>query len=113
MRDTEHEQMNKLAIILGSQLACSLLLVAGCDCGAPVVRAEAPNTEPPPTQPPPSTPTSGLDARPANGTCVAWPRPSVGSDISLSRFTALSFALPIGLLQAPNDSARWYVVEQG
>ena len=99
--------MNKLAIIVGSQLACSLLLVSGCDSGAPVVRAAAPSTEPP------STPTSGLDARPPNATCVAWPRPSAGSDISLSRFTSLSFNLPIALLQAPNDSARWYVVEQG
>jgi uncharacterized repeat protein (TIGR03806 family) len=110
MRDTaEREQMNKLAFIGSAGL---LLLLAGCDSGAPVVRAEAPSTEPP-TQPPPSTPSSGLDARPSNGTCLAWPRPSAGSDISLSRFTSLSFTSPIALLQAPNDSARWYVVEQG
>ena len=108
--------MNKLAFI-GSQIACSLLLVAGCDSGAPVVRGQAPSTAPP-TQPPPSTPTGGLDGRPSNATCVAWPRPSVGSDISLSRFTSLSFTSPIALLQAPNDppsndNGRWYVVEQG
>jgi uncharacterized repeat protein (TIGR03806 family) len=95
--------MNKLAVI-----AWSLLLVAGCDSGAPVVRGTPPSTDPPP-----ANPNSGLDARPANATCVAWPRPSVGSDISLSRFTALSFTSPLALLQAPNDSARWYVVEQG
>jgi len=100
--------MNKLAFIAGS-----LLLVAGCDSGAPVVRGEAPSTDPPPTQPPPSTPTGGLDARPSNATCLAWPRPSVGSDISLSRFTSLSFTAPLALLQAPNDNARWYVIEQG
>jgi len=98
--------MNKLALI-GSQIAL-LLLVAACDSGAPVIRAEAPSGEPPPTPPP-----AGLDARPANATCVAWPRPSVGSDISLSRFTSLSFSAPIALLQAPKDDTRWYVVEQG
>lgn len=79
----------------------------GCDSGAPVVRGEPPEEE----EPSP-TPTSGLDARPANTTCVAWPRPSAGSDISLSRFTALSFTTPIGLLQAPGDDSRWFVVQQ-
>jgi uncharacterized repeat protein (TIGR03806 family) len=99
--------MNKLAFV-----GWLLLLIAGCDSGAPVVRGEAPSTDPP-TQPPPADPNSGLDARPANATCVAWPRPSVDSDISLSRFTALSFTSPLALLQAPNESTRWYVVEQG
>ncbi len=62
--------------------------------------------------PPPSTGNSGLDARPANATCIAWPRPSAGSDISLSRFTNLTFTMPVALLQAPNDSSRWFVVQQ-
>lgn len=62
--------------------------------------------------PPPPTGSSGLDARPTNATCVAWPRPSAGSDISLSRFTNLSFTMPVALLQAPRDSSRWFVVQQ-
>lgn len=69
--------------------------------------------EPPPTTPPPNpNPDSGLDARPTNATCRAWPRPNAGSDISLSRFTTLSFTMPLALLQAPNDDSRWFVVQQ-
>jgi uncharacterized repeat protein (TIGR03806 family) len=30
----------------------------------------------------------------------------------LSRFTDLSFTMPVALLQAPNDSSRWFVVQQ-
>ena len=54
---------------------------------------------------------SGLDARPANNTCVAWKRPQLGS-IQLQRFTSLSFNASIALLPSP-DGSRWYVVEQG
>jgi uncharacterized repeat protein (TIGR03806 family) len=91
-------------------LALTVLgLLQGCGGGSGGSPQTAP---PPPTTPPPSTGTSGLDARPANATCVAWPRPSAGSDISLSRFTPLTFTMPVALLQAPNDSTRWYVVQQ-
>lgn len=93
-----------------SRLVQVMLLLAGlqaCDSGAPV-------NQNPPGNPPPTTPSdAGLDARPANATCVAWPRPSAASNISLSRFTNLSFNLPLGLLQAPGDNARWFVVQQG
>ena len=87
----------------------ALLLLAGlqgCDSGAPVIQADTPD-------PPPSTPDSGLDTRPTNATCTAWPRPSAGSDISLSRFTSLSFDTPLALLQSPADDTRWFVVQQG
>jgi uncharacterized repeat protein (TIGR03806 family) len=77
------------------------------------VNDNPPPSTPPPTNPPTTHPDAGLDARPANATCVAWPRPAAGSDISLSRFTNLSFDLPVALLQAPGDNARWFVVEQG
>lgn len=96
----------------GLVLVVSVLL-QGCGGGGSGSPQQAAEQEPPPpTTPPPSTGTTGLDARPVNATCVAWPRPSAGSDISLSRFTNLSFTLPVALLQAPNDSSRWYVVQQ-
>lgn len=101
-----------------ARLALAMALVAGLQaCGGGSGTQEQPaGQQPPPTQPPPppppSTGSSGLDARPTNATCIAWPRPSAGSDISLSRFTNLSFTQPVGLLQAPNDSSRWFVVQQ-
>jgi glucose/arabinose dehydrogenase len=61
----------------------------------------------------PSTPgTSGLDARPSNTSCRAWPKPASGT-IRLERFTNLSFDSAIAMLQAPTDNGNWYVVEQG
>ena len=55
----------------------------------------------------------GLDARPANPTCVAPPRPRPTAAIALERaFPALSFQQPVGLLQPPGESGFWYVVEQ-
>lgn len=58
----------------------------------------------------PSAPTSGLDSRPSNTSCVAWPRAS--SSVSLERHTNLSFSLPLAMLQAPGNDAHWYVVEK-
>lgn len=55
---------------------------------------------------------SGLDSRPSNTTCTAWPRSNTDATIQLERFTALSFTLPIALLQAPSDNLHWYVVQQ-
>lgn len=78
--------------------------LSGCDSAGPVARQGS-------NRPPPA-PDSGLDSRPTNATCKAWPRPSAGSDISLSRFTNLSFTQPVLLLQAPADTARWFVVQQ-
>ncbi len=71
------------------------------------------NDPPPPPPPPPSSEPSGLDARPANATCLAWDRPSADDTISLTRYTNLQFSSPIAMLQAPNDNSRWFVVEQG
>jgi uncharacterized repeat protein (TIGR03806 family) len=64
-----------------------------------------------PSTPPP--PVSGLDTRPVNNTCLAWDRPSAGSTISVARYTNLSFNSSVAMLQAPNASTHWYVVEQG
>lgn len=57
-------------------------------------------------------PNSGLDARPSNKTCHAWDRVSSSRDLSLERYTALTFQTPIGMLQAPGDSSYWYVIQQ-
>ena len=66
-----------------------------------------------PMTPPVTPPAWGLDQRPQNPTCHAWPRPTAGSTIALSRYTSLSFTSPVAMLQAPGDSSRWFVVEQG
>lgn len=71
----------------------------------------ASNTATAATPPASSESDSGLDARPSNTSCLAWPRPS--SSIALQRFTNLSFSNPVAMLQAPGQSAHWYVVEQG
>lgn len=92
-----------------ARFAPACLLLAGLQaCGG----GSGTQQQPAGQEPPPSNGSSGLDARPANATCIAWARPSAGSDISLSRFTSLSFTTPVALLQAPNDSARWFVVQQ-
>jgi len=54
----------------------------------------------------------GLDARPSNSTCLAPDRPA--GAIKLTRaFPELDFELPLLMVQAPGDSRKWYVVEQG
>ena len=72
---------------------------------SPTATATTPGTSP--------TGPSGLDARPSNTTCLAWDRPTAGSAITVTRFTNLTFNAPLGLLQAPTDDVRWFVVEQG
>lgn len=64
---------------------------------------------------PSSSPTSGLDTRPSNTTCLAWDRPTAGNSISLTRvFGNLpNFSSPIAMLQAPGNSSRWFIVQQG
>ena len=54
----------------------------------------------------------GLDTRPSNNSCFAWDRPTGGSSISLSQFTNLTFNMPVKMLQAPNSSQHWYVLQQ-
>ncbi len=67
----------------------------------------------PQPQPTPTPPGSGLDQRPSNLTCVAPPRVTGNSTLSVQRaFPALTFLEPVAMLQAPGDSSRWFVVEQ-
>ena len=57
-------------------------------------------------------PEPGLETRPSNTSCIAPDRPETGS-IQLNRvFPNLTFALPVAMLQAPNDDSRWFVVEK-
>jgi uncharacterized repeat protein (TIGR03806 family) len=85
----------------------ALACLQGCSSG------ESTRSNNPPPPPPPSNEPSGLDTRPSNTTCLAWDRPSADDTISLTRFAPnLSFSSPIAMLQAPNDSSRWFVVEK-
>ena len=86
----------------------ALACLQGCSSGE-----DTRSSNPPPPPPPPSNEPSGLDTRPSNATCLAWDRPSADDTVSLTRYTNLSFSAPIAMLQAPNDSSRWFVVEQG
>jgi uncharacterized repeat protein (TIGR03806 family) len=61
----------------------------------------------------PAATASGLDARPNNTSCVAGDRPTTTTTLGVERvFPNLSFTAPILMAQAPNDSTRWFVVEQ-
>ncbi len=64
------------------------------------------------TQSAPGGAQGGLDSRPSNTTCLAWPRPTGGSTISLTQFTNLTFNMPVKMLQAPNSNQHWYVLQQ-
>jgi uncharacterized repeat protein (TIGR03806 family) len=56
---------------------------------------------------------SGLDARPANATCIAPEPPTTSASIELTRvFSDLSFAGAVGLLHEPGNDSRWYVIEK-
>ena len=86
------------------------MLVAACGGGADTV-VNSPPTTPPPTTPPVTT---GLDSRPSNTTCLAPDRPTSSLTLSVARvFDNLSFSSPIGMLQAPGQANRWFVVQQG
>ena len=57
--------------------------------------------------------TYGLDARPANTTCLAPTRPNVsGVDVVEAFPSAPAFTATTKIIQAPGDAARWYVVEK-
>ncbi|MEW6434679.1 MAG: PQQ-dependent sugar dehydrogenase [Myxococcota bacterium] len=55
----------------------------------------------------------GYDARPANPTCVAPNPPPNFSGVTTQRvFPNLTFSQPLGLMQAPGDSARIFILER-
>lgn len=91
-------------------LLCAAVLIGGCSSGA-----DTESTPAPPPPPPPPNPASGLDARPSNTSCIAPARSTGNLTIGTQRvFPSLlpAFTSPIAMLQAPNDSTRWFVVEQ-
>lgn len=56
---------------------------------------------------------TGLDARPANPTCVAPERPAEPSGVAVQpAFPKLRFQEPLLVLQAPGDNRRIYVLEK-
>jgi uncharacterized repeat protein (TIGR03806 family) len=100
---------------------CAAMLLAlvclhACSSGEDTKTNDPPVQQPPPPPPPPPPggETSGLDTRPSNTTCLAWDRPSSDDTISTSRYTNLTFAAPVAMLQAPPPagSSRWFVVEK-
>ena len=61
----------------------------------------------------PNSPLGGLDQRPMNPSCVAPDRNTGSASIELvQEFQSLSFAQPLGMLQAPGDASRWFVLEK-
>lgn len=71
----------------------------------------------PPPGPGPD-PSVGLDARPANATCLAPDLSGApGGDVDVELVDAFpslpDLSRPVALVQAPGDTSRWYVVEQG
>ena len=91
-----------LVVVTMSLLA---VLLAGCDSGKSTASTPAPA--------PPPNPASGLDQRPSNTTCLAPSRSSGSVTIGVQRaFPSLSFTQPVGLMQAPDDATRWFVIEQ-
>jgi uncharacterized repeat protein (TIGR03806 family) len=91
----------KAIVILAASLA------AGChSSGGDSQTAPAPT---------PTPGAGGLDARPANATCVAPAKSaSAGATVTTQRaFPSLTFTQPLLMLQAPGDDSRWYVLQRG
>ncbi|MEQ1503985.1 MAG: PQQ-dependent sugar dehydrogenase [Myxococcota bacterium] len=55
----------------------------------------------------------GLDARPANPTCVAPARPTTGSQAKITRvFQGIGHSAGTMMTMAPGDTSQWYLSEQ-
>jgi uncharacterized repeat protein (TIGR03806 family) len=94
--------MTEARLRVAGTLCTLAALLTGCDSGGSM------------SSTPPPDPASGLDQRPSNTTCLAPPRTGAGVTIGVQRaFPNLSFSSPVGLMQAPGDASRWFVIEQG
>jgi len=79
-----------------------IMLLTGCTSGDSSAPAAPPNPA-----------LSGLDARPANPTCVAPARPLQNVSYALTdTFPGVIFSRPVLVLQAPGETGRMFVVEQ-
>ena len=92
-------------------ILAGIVQLAACGGGAETVVIKPAPGEPTPTPTPTPGPTSGLDQRPANSTCRAGDAPTQTTAVQRV-FPGLSFTSPVGLLQAPNNATRWFVIEQ-
>lgn len=65
------------------------------------------------TNAPPGS-TAGLDARPANATCLAGDPEASSVPIAVQRVfpNLANFTQPIAMLQEPGNNARWYIVQK-
>lgn len=81
------------------------------DCNGGNNQAWQIDTVPTPTEPPPVAGDVGLDARPANESCLAPKK--VAAELGLQRrFAGLSFEALLGLKQAPSSASYWYALEK-
>jgi len=94
-------------------MAAVFVLLTACGGGGGDSGSAAPPAVPDPPNPGTPDPVFGLDTRAANTSCVAPARPIVSSISTPRAFPSISFHLPVLMLQAPQDSTRWYVVQQG
>lgn len=60
----------------------------------------------------PTPPLAGLDGRLSNTTCLAPDEPVVSTTVTTQQFTNLTFSEPLGLMQAPGNTTRFYVFEK-
>jgi len=97
----------RYAVLTAGMLLTAAVLAAGCS-------SSDSGDDDPVIPPPPPPPGSGLDARPSNTSCLAPSRNTGNVTIGTSRpFASLqTFNQAVGLLQAPGDSSRWFVVDQ-
>jgi uncharacterized repeat protein (TIGR03806 family) len=79
--------------------ASALFALLSCgDDATPIAITDAPN---------------GMDARPANPTCVAPGRPPSTVDVRFERaFEPVALKSPIAMVQIPGDASRFFVVER-
>lgn len=104
----DKDTSRRVIALLGLGLMVGPLLTA---CGGS--SGGGPSASSPPTTNPPTT-MVGLDARPANATCIAPSRATGGGTIAQENVfpTSPGFALITKILQAPGDASRWFVLEK-
>jgi uncharacterized repeat protein (TIGR03806 family) len=107
-------------VVIGSAIALTLSASAcgrapergGVGSGAVPTVPEPEGRGPTPAAPVRSA--FGLDARNANATCVAPPRPPSSGKVKLEQvFTNVRLDTAVALAQPPGDPSRWFVAQRG